>query len=175
MGWFNSASSSKVVLDLKGKRVAVDVSKIESILKDHIRNSKSLMNLFSHFKVHPDRLNELRIELADLDDKYAETDSEVLKLNPSLFDGGHFFRDYFFVVAHELVHWLSRIREEDAYFNDPEETLGFVSSIAYEMSQGTDNDGLWNKIYPKVSWHFNDERDARQFFQRSIEKAKSLL
>ena len=98
-----------------------------------------------------------------------------MKLNKSLFEGGDFFRDNFFVVAHEIVHYLSRLKESDAWFNDPEEVLGFVASIGYEMENGTDFDVIWNRIYHKVSWHFHNEEDAREFFKNMYQKAKRML
>ena len=138
-------------------------------------NSKIIQNLFDEFEISSERLQELIIEVVDLESKYAETDETTMKINKFLFEGGHFFRDYFFVLPHELVHWLSRIKEKDAWFHDPEEVLGFVASIGYEMGIGTDFDAMWERIYPKVSWHFHNEADAKEFFGKMIEKAKKLL
>ncbi len=144
-------------------------------IKKRLLNSQSMLLLFEEFEVDPSRLSDLQIEIVDLDKKYAETDANVLKINKSLFKGGDFFRKYFFVIVHEIIHWLSRIREQDAYFNDPEEVLGFVASIAYEIEQGSSFDEIYNKIYGKIKWHFHDEEDARTFFDNMIDKAKSLI
>ena len=174
MDWLRFASK-KIVLDINGKPVAVSPEKLGDFIRDKIRHTPSLMKLFQQFGVDPERLDQLQFQIADLKDMYAETDDKTMTLNKSLFEGGNFFEQYGFVVAHEIVHWLSRIKEQDAYFHDPEEVLGFVSSIAYEMSHGSDLDTIWNKVYPKVSFHFHDEADAKQFFEKSIEKAKILM
>ncbi len=174
-GWFTSAASQRYPLDMDGESKMCSLEEIEVIIKERLLQSHSMQNLFREFDINPERLQQLKIQIVDLQDEYAETDENVMKLNPSLFSEGSFFRDYFFVVVHEMVHWLSRSREADAYFSDPEETLGFVSSIASELEQGISLDEIWNKIYPKVSWHFNDENDAREFFENMIMKAKQLL
>jgi len=145
------------------------------LIKKRLKNSVAVQRIFEEFEVSLDRLDQLRIEIVPLDKKYAETDGEVMNLNTSLFDGGDFWNKYFFVVVHEIVHWLSRVKEEEAYFNDPEEVLGFVGSIAYEIEQGSNFDEIYNKIYPKISFHFHSEDDALKFFTEMINKAKKFV
>ncbi len=157
------------------RTIDITEKRIGQLIRDGIKKSRSLMNIFKDFDVSPDRLDQLRFVITDLQDKYAETDLDVMKLNKSLFVDGDFFDKHFFVVAHEIVHWLSRIKEQDAYFNDPEEVLGFVASVAYEIEKNPDINVAWNKVYPKISWHFNNESDAREFFENMIEKAKEFL
>lgn len=158
------------------KKLAQD-NNIESMIREELIRVPAIQKLFKEFEVSFDRLNELRIEITELDKKYAETDSETMRLNKSMFQNGweDFKKNHFFVVAHEIVHWLSRIREEDSYFNDPEEVLGFVASIAYELSIGTHRDEIYNKVYPKIEWHFNDPNDAREFFANMFQKASRMV
>ncbi len=170
-----TASDEKFPLILNGKIMELPAQQIGELIKQKLRSNVAMQKLFNDFEVDGERLKELKITIEDLDDRYAETDLEHMALSPNLFEGGDFFEKNFFVVAHEIVHWLSRIKEEDAYFNDPEETLGFTSSIAYELEQGTDMDIIWNRIYPKIEFHFNDERDAKEFFRRMTIKAKRML
>jgi len=150
-------------------------NRIGLLIKQKIRESKALMAMFEDFEVNPQRLDDLQIIITNLEGKYAETDGETMKLDPSLFQDTNFFEDKFFIVAHELIHYLSRAKEEEAYFNDPEEVLGFVSSIAYEIEQGSHPDEIYNKIYPKISWHFHNESDAREFFTNMVEKAVKMI
>lgn len=159
------------------KHAQLNEEQVAALLKKELLSTSSVLKLFDQFEVDPSRLDDLQFEIADLEKKYAETDANRMVLNSHMFEGGWeaFKKKYFFVVAHEIVHWLSRVREEDSYFNDPEEVLGFVSSLAYEISQGTHPDEIWNKVYPKVSWHFQDEADAREFFSNMIEKAQKLI
>lgn len=166
---------STIPIMIDGRTVELNEEQIVHLIKQKIRNSKSIQNMFIEFEVSPDRLDELQFVITPLDHKYAETDINTMKLNTSMFSSGDFFEKYFFVIAHEIVHWLSRIKENDAYFNDPEEVLGFVSSIAYELEQNSDLNVAWNKVYPKISWHFSNESDAKEFFENMIEKAKSFL
>jgi len=144
-------------------------------IKQRLKNSLAVQKIFEEFEVSLDRLNELRIEVVPLEKKYAETDGEVMKINSSLFEGEDFWDKYFFVIVHEIVHWLSRVKEENSYFNDPEEVCGFVLSIAYEIEQGNDYDIIYNKIYPKVSFHFHNEEDAVEFFSNMYQKALKIL
>jgi hypothetical protein len=92
-----------------------------------------------------------------------------------MFDDGQFFKNNWFVVCHELVHFCSRVREDAAYFADPEESLGFVFSVATEMARGTDVNQIWNLIYPRIEFHFHNESDAREFFMNCIQHAKKIL
>jgi len=162
------------VVTIDGNKCRLSVDKIGELIRQKLAKSHAIQSLMHEFGVNVNSLKDLHIEIVPLDKKYAETDGNSMRLNEFLFTKGNFFTDYFFVVAHELVHWLSRRKEEEAYFNDPEEVLGFTSSVAYEMENGTDMDTIWNRIYPKISWHFNDENDARDFFMNMIDKAKEL-
>lgn len=148
---------------------------IETAIKQKIRESNVLMKLFKQFGVSEAKLDDLKIEIVDLEDRYAETDLNVMKLDKSLFENGDFFSRNFFVVSHEIIHWLYRQKESRSYFNDEEEVLGFISAIAYELGQGTDIRDIWEKIYPKVKWHFHKEEDAKDFFSKMMEKAKNAV
>lgn len=148
---------------------------IAQLIKKKLLRSKTIRKMFDDFEVSSERLADLQIIITNLDQKYAETDLKQMKLDVSLFEDGEFFRYNFFVVAHEIVHWLSRVKEQDSYFNDPEEVLGFVSSIALELESNEPLPSIWSKIFPKISWHFHNEGDAKKFFSRMLEKAKALV
>lgn len=167
--------SDQLTITINGQTVAASVQQISQLIKERLRQSPSILSLFDEFDMSIDRLDDLLIEVVPLDKKYAETDSHSIRLNTMLFDTGNFFEDYFFVVSHELVHWLSRKKEEESYFADPEEVLGFVLSVATELETHNDLDIIYNKIYPKISWHFHNELDAREFFKNMLEKAKEFV
>ena len=147
---------------------------ISKEIKDRIRGSRLCNNIFKEFGVSMDRLDDLQITIEDLEGKYAECDEHTMKLNKMMFEKGDFFEDYFYIILHEIIHWLSR-QAEKFYFADPEESYGFVSAIAYMMEAGNDFNLVWEKLFPKVSWHFNDELKAREVFEKMIEEAKILL
>lgn len=172
--WFYKFAH-RIPLILDGKQVQIETDAIEMLIKRRLLKSQAIRNLFQEFDVDPARIRELRIQIVPLDGIYAETDAKVLKLNTILFEDGSFFDKHFFVVAHEIIHWLSRVRESDSYFNDPEESLGFSASIAYELEQGLDYKSIKEKIFPKIKWHFHNESDADLFFKKLFDKAKKIL
>lgn len=169
------ASSEKYPVKLDGRVLSLNSEQVGKLLKKKFTEDVAVLKLFKKFEIDPERLKDLHVEVVDLEGRYAETDDKQMSLDKGLFDGGDFFTANYFVAVHELVHWLSRIKEQDAYFNDPEEVLGFVAAIASELHRHENMDAIWNKIYPKVEFHFNDELAAREFFKRSIEKAYDLL
>ena len=175
MTWLTSASSPKYPVIINGREVMLTAGELDTLIKKKLKQLICIQRLFEQFEVSMDRLDNLSIIVVPLDKKYAETDGSTMKLNETLFDGGKFFEEYFFVVCHELVHYLSRAKEEDSYFHDPEEVLGFCTSIAYEIENGSDFDEIWNKIYNKIAFHFNNEENSREFFQNMFIKAKNLL
>ena len=168
-------NQQKYPVNINGQLIELSEGKIGELIKEKLKNSRSMQRIFEQFEVSPGRLDNLTITIEPLEGRYAETDLETMKLNPTLFEGGRFFEEQFFVICHELIHFLSRCKESDATYNDPEETLGMVSSIAYELEQDTPMDEIWNKLWSKISWHFNDERDAREFMKRLFEKAMKMV
>lgn len=168
-------ASHSYPVSMNGKVVNLSAEEIGALIKRRLLKSRVVLKNLQEFEIDPQRLGELQILIVPLEDMYAQTDAEKMIINENLFKGGHFFEQYFFIVPHELIHWMSRIKEQDAYFNDPEEVLGFVAAIAYEIENGSDQDVIWNKIYPKISWHFNDEQDAAEFFGRMMQKAQKML
>ena len=172
---FSKPLEGKIKLNIDGNSVYISTEEFSELVKEKLMSSPSVQKVCQDFEMEADRIKNLRVEIHDLNDNYAETDGNVMKINKLLLEDGNFFDTKFFIVVHEIVHFLSRQKEEDAYFNDPEEVLGFVLSIAYELEQGSDVDVIWNRIYPKVSFHFDDESDARDFFENMLYKAMKLL
>ena len=175
--------------DLLGKPLVSDTVKVQvgdsevpitrkylaNFIRDKLKASEAVKRLFVIFEVDPDRINEMHIHFKPLEKKYADTDENGIVFNERLLSRPDFIKEFFFVFVHEIVHWLTRLKEDEAYFNDPEEVFGFVASIAYELENGASEEELWQRIFPKVDWHFHDEKDAQQFFANAITKAKKLL
>ncbi len=174
---FNLKQSSETTYPviINRKQMNLSESQIAKLIRRKLKTSPVIMNLLEDFELGPDRIDDLHIRIADLENRYAETDETTMTLDPSLFEDGKFFQTKMFIVFHEWVHNASRLKEKDAYFNDPEEVLGFCTSIAYEISEGTDMNIIWNRIYPKIEFHFHNESDSREFFQNMVIKAKELL
>ena len=161
------------------ERGKIDVSdqtgQISKEIKDRIRGSRLCNNIFKEFGVSMDQLDSLQITIEDLEGKYAECDEHTMKLNKMMFEKGDFFKDYFYIILHETIHMLARSAESKRWLSDPEEFYGMVAAIAYQMEVGKDLNEIWNHLFSKVSWHFNDELKAREVFEKMIDEAKILL
>lgn len=168
-------AQEKYPIQIKGKLLQLTGDQIGELIKKKMRGDLAVQKLFAKFEVSLDQLDGLKIEIKDLEGRYAETDLESMVLDKMIFEDGKFWENNWFVVVHEIVHWLSRWKEDQAYFQDPEETLGFCAAVASELARGTDMDKIWNLIFPRIEFHFHDEHDARDFFVNCIQKAKELL
>lgn len=174
MNWLFKISNY-IPVKIKGKLLNLDRDSFEKLIKQKLLSSQVILKTFKEFDVNKEYLKNLRIIVVPLKDMYAETDLKTMKINSSLLKSNDFFADYFFVIAHEIVHWLTRIKEAEGYLNDPEERLGFCLSIAYELEQGIDIAKVRKKILPKLEWHFNSKEKAARFFEDLTLKAQFLL
>ena len=169
------ASEEKYPIQINGKLMELRAEQIGALIKKKMRGDLAVQKLFEEFEVSLDQLENLKIEIKDLNGRYAETDLEFMVLDEGLFSDGKFFKNNWFVVVHELVHFCSRFREKNSYFSDPEEVSGFVFSIATELARGTSMDKIWNLIFPRIEFHFNDSADSKEFFVNCIQKAQKIL
>lgn len=173
---YKQSKGEKYPIQINGKTLKLTEEQIGELIKNRLKNNKVIMNVFDDFGVSLDSLDQLHIQITNLNDRYAETDEHTMSLDSGLFeDGGRFFEEKFFIVAHEIIHFLTRKRESRAYFADNEEREGFVLSIAYELSVGTPMNILYNRIFPKIGFHFHDPNDAEYFFHDLCRKAKNML
>lgn len=173
--WLHKSASFKYKIEMNGRLMSLSEDAIGKLIKQKLCKSRVIHHFFEQFEVSLDYLENLKISIGPLDEKFAETDAQEMKLNESLFEDGKFFQEHLFIVFHEIIHFLSRVKEEMAYLNDPEEVLGFVSSIGHELEQGSDFDTIWNRIYPKISFHFHNEEDAKGCFSEMYEKAMEIF
>lgn len=170
------ANAERFPVKLKGKVFKLTEDQINVLIKEHMKSNKAIMSMFDDFDISPDYLDNLKIRITDLPDRYAETDEDEMRLDKNLFnEDADFIEKRFFICAHEILHWLTRVHESRSYFADDEERTGFMLSIAYEMSVGTPMDVIYNRIYPKISFHFHNEEDSAIFFQSLVHKAKKFL
>lgn len=183
------------VLNIDGQKKKLSHEEFSNIVKHKLMNSIAVRKVCKDFDVRPDLIKDIIIEVCDLSekDRYAETDSECMRINKNLLEDEDFFETKMFIIVHESIHFYSRIREprlntkdnkrdfcsdpdaHDHYLCDIEEILGFVISVAYELERGTSKDVIWTRIYPKIDTHFASESDSREFFQNMFEKAQKIL
>ncbi|KKM89216.1 hypothetical protein LCGC14_1250860 [marine sediment metagenome] len=162
---------------------------IGELIKEKFRNSRAVMSVFKQFGIHPKELDDFQILIEDLDGKYAETDATVMRLSKTLWEKD-FFEDYWFLCCHEIMHFCARLFEQktglkvgdqpgedddEPYLHDKEEQWAFALSIASEIERNTDPDVIYNRIFPKISWHFNSPSRGKEAFGMLVEKAKKIL
>ena len=72
---------------------------------------------------------------------------------------------------HELIHWLTRQKEKEFYFADPEEIDAFSSQIAFEILRGKNKRQIAKVFFPIIKSHFSQEQDANKLFEALFAKA----
>jgi hypothetical protein len=163
MSWYISAKSNS------------EIGSFNRRIKDFIRKSPFFRKLFSLYGVPMDRLDDLVFKVKKLHGKYATSNSKEIWINKKLFENGDFFDDKVHFVVHEIVHWLTRQREKECYFADPEETQAFIHSMCWELLRGKDKTTIFKTFYPIIEAHFNKEENAAELFDLLFEKACAVL
>lgn len=195
MSWIKAAASN-YSLKIHGKKYELSEKEVEQVVQRMLRTSSPIQKMFLQFGLSLDILNNLDVKLVDLKNKYALTDSKTMKINRNLFRNENFFEQYWFLLGHECMHFIARNSEkktheklkvpvglipekptksDEGYFSDQEEGMAFALSVACEIDNGTGLQEIWRRVFPKVKWHFHDEKDAIIFFKDIISKAKNLL
>jgi hypothetical protein len=152
---------------------------INSRLKKIIKSNKFFVDMFNAHSVPLDRVDDhLTFEVKELDGKKAQSDSKTIILNKKIIEKGDFFENGLHYVVHELHHWLTRQKEKNFYFADPEEIDAFSMGMAYEILRGKKAKEISEIYRPIIEDHFSEEQDAKKLlkvlFYRAKEKAKQL-
>tara|TARA_Y100000310_G_C20695595_1_gene825460 strand:+ start:4835 stop:5338 length:504 start_codon:yes stop_codon:yes gene_type:complete len=163
MNWYKKANKE------------ISVEELNTKLKKLIKTHPFFRRLLSEYNVPEEAVdNELDFEIKDLDKKHAEADGHTIIFNENLFTDGDFFDNKIFYFVHEFFHWIKRRIEDEFYFNDPEETQSFTLSMAWEIARGVPKEQIEKDIYPIISGHFANPRQARQICEEMFQKATSL-
>ena len=155
----------------KYSKTGITEKELSKKLKDTIRTNTFFVNLFKEYGVPVDLIKNLTFKIVDLKDKFAQSDSKTIYLNNKLFEGCNFFAENMHFFVHELIHWLTRQKEKEVYFADPEEVEAFSSQIAYEILKGKDKDGIKKVFFPIIQSHFDEKQDANKLFEALFAKA----
>jgi hypothetical protein len=143
-------------------------------IKNILKNDKLTQKLLSYYSIPiSDIDNHLRIEIADLGDKFAEGNSTTIYLDKKLITDSFFDNNFHFVI-HEFWHWIKRRSEKDFYFNDPEEIQSFVLAIVWELRSGKNRKQVEQTLYPIIDAHFKDKKEAQKLFIEMLEEAARL-
>jgi len=156
--------------------VSLTEQQVSRLIKNFLKANFVVQKVFKQFNLDINNIDKLQILITDLeDDRYAETDDKTLKMNKSLFNGEE-FSEIFAVVFHEIWHFAKRLYEKSgSYFADSEELEAFSISIAAQISNGDSIDVIYNRIFPKIEFHYHDEQKALKVFKDLVEKAQDFL
>ena len=159
MSWFSFAESGQSSLDISRK------------IKRVIRTDPFFIRLFKKYDVPIDKVNDLVFKIKDLRGRHAQSNSKEIHLNSKLFEDGNFIKDRLHFVVHELIHWLTRQREKNYYFSDPEEIEAFTISMAYEIKNGKNKKQIFNTFFPIIKAHFENQSNAIKLFNAFYDTA----
>ena len=159
MNWFVTASS--------GQSSSGIIRKIKKV----IRTDPFFIRLFKKYDIPVDKVDDLAFKIKDLRGMYAKSNSKEIHLDSKLFEDDDFIKNNMHFVVHELVHWLTRQREKDCYFADPEEIEAFTHAIAYEILRGEHDERLRKTFFPIIEAHFDEATNANLLFKALLAKA----
>jgi hypothetical protein len=149
----------------------INETELNKRLKSLIKSSKFFIKLFEEYDIPIDRLDSLSFEIKDLDGKFAQSDAKTIYLNTELLKDSKFFDDGIHFVVHEITHWLTRQKEKDSYFADPEEIEAFSHAMAFELVRGKEVSYIKKVFFPIIEAHFSNEDDANKLFKFLLMKS----
>lgn len=155
-------------------KVDTDNRSINIKLKGVIRESPFFRKLFDIYSVPMDKLDDLSFKIKKIKGRYAVSNANEIWLNEKLFEDGRFWEDRLHFVVHEMSHWLTRQREKEQYFADPEERISFVYSMLWEIERGKSKEEILEDFFPIMKAHFADKKDTLALFEIMFQKALSL-
>lgn len=160
MDWYKFAKSE------------IENTKINRAIKDEIRTNPFFKRMFDDYGVPIEKIDDnLSIEIVELNGKFAKSDSRKIYLNKKLFENNAFFSDNFHFVIHELIHWLTRQKERQFYFADPEEVEAFACAMCFELTNGKEKEEIRRVFFPIIEAHFEKIQDANKLFEALFTKA----
>lgn len=144
-------------------------------IKTLVKNSPFFKQLFMTFNVPLDRIdNSLDIRIVPLNGKNAKSNGKVIFINKKLYDRGDFIPNCLHFIVHELIHWLTRHREKDCYFTDPEEIQAFTMGMVWEILRGKGKEEIFKVYFPIIRAHFNNDEQALQLCEKFFAHAEEI-
>jgi hypothetical protein len=123
--------------------------------------------------------SNLEVTFQRLHGAFCEANDRQIIVDERLARAGDLLGKDFHFVAHEMLHWLRRQKEEMSYFGDPEEVEGFVTGIAYSLSEmGNDpraDQVILHRFLPLIQINIKDDNTAKQFLAKLTSDARKLL
>lgn len=162
MNWFKLASLSIKERDFN------------DFIKNVIKKDPFFNKMFEIFDIPLDRLNNVKFIIKKLNGKNAKSNSKLIILNKDLFDKAESLDDLVHYCLHEITHWLTRQKEKDCYFSDPEEIQAFSLGMAWELKRGKSKEDIYKIYYPIISKHFQDKEKANLIYNKILENATKV-
>ena len=159
MSWFKQA------------KIGMSDQELGKKLKNIVRTNAFFVRMFKAYGIPIEAVDKLNFEVIKLDGKFAQSDSKTIYLNETLFEKDSFFKENLHFFVHEMIHWLTRQKEQEFYFADPEEIEAFSSQMAFEILRGKGKDEITKVFFPIIKSHFSEEQDANKLFEALFAKA----
>ena len=155
MGWFKESQNNNFI------------KKVKEILKTHAFTQ----SIAEYYHIPIEEIDtKLKIEVCDLNGKFAEGNGKLIRIDKKLLDD-NFFKENFHFIIHEFFHWLKRRSEEKFYFNDPEEVQSFVLQMVWNFISGKSKEEVVKKIYPIIKAHYSNDEQFESIFSEMLNKA----
>jgi hypothetical protein len=150
----------------KTAKIGFTKEQLNRKLKELVRKDSFFKFMFKEFEVPFEAMDNggLTFMAKKLNGKFAESNGKFIFLNEKLFEKDNFFANGIHFVVHELLHWLTRQREKDFYFTDPEEIDAFAYGMAHEMQKGKGKEHIERVFYPIIKAHFKKKKNATKIF-----------
>ena len=145
----------------------------DMLMKQHIRNSPFIQKMFDNYGVPFERLDELTIKIEDLHGRHAKSNEEFIMVDEQSVKECEDPQEVVHYIVHELTHWLTRQREEDNYFANPEELKAFTMGMAYELVRGSGAEAII-KLYKPIFDKHLEGQDSMEVFNVCFSKATNL-
>jgi len=156
-------------------KVGLSQKELNVRLKKIVRESSFFQKLFEQYDVPMDKIDdELTFQAKKLHGRYAQGNGKFIFLNEKLFEDGRFFDERIHFVVHEMTHWLTRQREKQFYFSDPEEIDAFIFGMAYEIIRGKSELDIAKVFFPIIEDHFQKQQNAEELFHVLFSKAERV-
>jgi len=144
-------------------------------LKKILRTSPFFLKMFKEYGISMCELKNLQFHIKSMKGRHAQSKGKDIFLSKNLFGDGNFFDNKIHFVVHELVHWLTKMREKNCYISDPEEVEAFTFGMLYELLRGKKEEEIKNIFFPILSAHLDTEENAEDIFRAFFTKAKDKL
>jgi hypothetical protein len=149
---------------------------LDNKLKNIIKTDPFFVSLFREYNIPLDRMdNELVFKVKDLKGRFSQANGKEVYLSTKLFENNDFFENNLHFVIHELIHWLTRQKEADSYFSDPEEIKSFSFGIAYELKKGKSKEEIYKVFYPIIEGNVKNKLQAQKIFSIILKRAILIL